>query len=77
MIPSIRGGYLPESCEDFAVLQLAKAAPHLTCTSCREHFSEDNVHTSDGWKETQISGMCENCYDELFAETGNSGIDTL
>ena len=79
MTPSIKGGWLPDSCEDFAVLQLAKAAPHLSCFMCREHFSPDNVQTPEGWRETQISGVCEVCFDRLMeeGEAGDSGVDTL
>jgi len=78
MIPSIRGGWLPESAGDFAALQLARAAPHLSCGICKAQFSETNVHTSEGWRETQISGTCEDCYDELFREeAGDSGVDQL
>lgn len=36
------------------------------CINCGEYFSEHNTFTDAGWRETKISGMCENCYDELF-----------
>lgn len=36
------------------------------CINCREPFSEKNVFTEDGWKETKISNMCEKCFDGLF-----------
>lgn len=36
------------------------------CICCKEPFSDINVHTKEGWKETQISGMCETCFDDLF-----------
>lgn len=39
-----------------------------TCRSCRQPFSDANVHTSAGWAETRISGMCEDCFDAMFAE---------
>ena len=36
------------------------------CIKCGEDFSDKNTHTVAGWKETRISGMCEDCFDELF-----------
>lgn len=36
------------------------------CIECGEPFTEANVHTRDGVLETQISGMCEDCFDALF-----------
>lgn len=37
-----------------------------TCVKCKEAFSDKNVHTQAGWRETKISKMCENCWDNLF-----------
>lgn len=37
-----------------------------TCVSCGQPFSAQNVYSVLGWKETQISGYCECCFDELF-----------
>lgn len=36
------------------------------CVSCGEKFSDKNVFTKAGWKETEISGICEKCWDEIF-----------
>lgn len=38
------------------------------CISCGEKFSDKNVFTELGWKETKISGMCEKCWDTIFNE---------
>lgn len=38
------------------------------CRSCKEPFSDKNVHSAAGWAETRISGMCEDCFDAAFAE---------
>lgn len=38
------------------------------CVKCGEPFSEKNVFTKAGMKETMISGLCEKCWDEIFAE---------
>jgi hypothetical protein len=37
----------------------------LYCRSCSEPFSERNVYSHAGWLETQISGLCETCFDTL------------
>lgn len=37
-----------------------------SCISCTEPFSKQNVFTEAGWREVQISRMCERCFDELF-----------
>lgn len=36
------------------------------CVSCGEKFSNKNVFTKVGWKETEISGICEKCWDGVF-----------
>jgi hypothetical protein len=38
------------------------------CIQCREPFSDKNVFTDAGRRETKISGLCEKCWDELFKE---------
>lgn len=39
------------------------------CIECKEPFKFGvNVFTNDGAKEVGISGMCERCFDALFAE---------
>jgi hypothetical protein len=37
------------------------------CVNCKQPFSQANVRTEAGWKETQISKLCEVCWDKLFA----------
>jgi hypothetical protein len=37
------------------------------CIECKQPFSLQNTHSSAGWRETQISGYCENCFDKIFA----------
>lgn len=36
------------------------------CFICDEPFTEKNCFTDSGWKETQISGFCESCFDGVF-----------
>lgn len=38
------------------------------CINCREPFSEKNVYTEAGRRETAISGLCEKCFDDMFKE---------
>ena len=33
--------------------------------NCGERFSDSNVYSQAGWLETQISGLCEVCFDAL------------
>lgn len=41
---------------------------YIKCTNCNKPFSNENTYSKEGWKETQISGMCEKCFDSLFEE---------
>lgn len=36
------------------------------CISCGEPFTDKNVLTNAGWKETRISQTCARCFDALF-----------
>lgn len=38
------------------------------CISCKQPFTSANVFSQLGCKETQISGMCEICFEGLFDE---------
>lgn len=38
------------------------------CIHCKQPFTHDNIFSADGWAETQISGCCEKCFDEMFGE---------
>lgn len=45
----------------------ATPSEHYTeCVCCNEPFSDKNVFTYLGAKETQIRGMCEACFDAMF-----------
>lgn len=44
---------------------------NIHCVECKEAFTNKNVFTLDGWKETQISGYCEKCFDDLFNDNTN------
>lgn len=35
----------------------------IVCINCKKPFTNENVFTYLGWKETRLSGMCEKCFD--------------
>lgn len=60
------GKLLPETMADFVTLRERHRLTHHVCIHCGNPFHTANVTTADGWAETQISGMCELCWHELF-----------
>lgn len=45
-----------------------KTLNYTHCVCCKEEFSKENVFTQEGAVETQISGLCEKCFDGIFEE---------
>lgn len=41
---------------------------YTKCKNCNKPFTDENVYSQDGWKETQISGICELCFDNITKE---------
>lgn len=35
------------------------------CLLCSNKFTNENVYSKMGWRETQISGFCELCFDKV------------
>jgi hypothetical protein len=66
MKPSlIVGRRLPESAADLT--ELVKAGTQrvwLDCRVCGHGFNFGNTWTKAGWRETQVSKICENCFEE-------------
>lgn len=60
---------LPETEHEFNMLKRMGKLTYTNCYSCRQSFHHSNVFTPQGWTETQISGICEWCFDELFKES--------
>lgn len=60
--------YRPMSFLEFQDLKNNGAELQCTCILCNEEFSNKNVHSAMGWRETQITGYCENCWDALFED---------
>lgn len=73
MRQSLKGHMLPESADDFANLEEGKRLIFTQCRDCKAPFTPQNTRTRLGWMETQISGMCETCFDALFAGDGTDG----
>lgn len=48
--------------------ELYGATPEGHCAQCKQPFSDKNVHTQLGWQETNISKLCEDCFDRLCDE---------
>ncbi len=44
---------------------------YTKCIACHLPFSAANVFTEAGARETQLSGLCEACFDNLFEEDGD------
>jgi superfamily II helicase len=44
-------------------------AIHVTCRNCSMKFSNDIVHTPEGWRRTQSEGICEDCYEDILDNT--------
>ena len=42
--------------------------PKGHCVKCKEKFSNSNTFSPNGWRETELSGFCEICWDETFPE---------
>jgi hypothetical protein len=53
----------------------ASRVKHTSCVECKQRFSDGNCFTQAGWEETQISGLCESCFDEMTAEPEDEGDD--
>jgi hypothetical protein len=44
-----------------------------TCIQCNDPFTDENVYTDKGWKESQISGLCERCWNAMPQEPEEGG----
>ena len=70
MIPGLTGNMLPESHEDARTLELEGKMAFSHCALCKMLLADlEAASTRNGWLETQISGICEPCFDELFADS--------
>lgn len=42
------------------------------CLRCGDKFSPANVYSHAGWRETMISGFCEECFNEVTLALENA-----
>lgn len=59
----------PESEEQFKRLLEVDRTNFNHCFQCKQPFTSENVYSDMGWRETQISGICEKCFDKMFEES--------
>lgn len=54
-----------------------RSPAHVTgrCLRCEE-FAQPRCYSPAGWKEFGISGVCEVCFDEMFADPEDKGNDS-
>ena len=62
----LKGNLLPDNEIEFATNFMDMK--FVSCLHFGEQFSPANVHTRMGWRESQISGWCENCFDDVFKD---------
>lgn len=61
------GQAMPESQQDYDVLAAEEPTRlrYRGCLVCGKGFSGANVRTRLGWRETQLTGFCETCFDRI------------
>lgn len=64
-----------ESLALFAAARVSKdsSGKFMHCIECQEGFSDKNVFTDAGKRETQISGLCGRCFDNMFKDEDEEG----
>jgi hypothetical protein len=64
METGLKGNLLPDNEVEFATNFIDMK--FVRCVSCGTGFSNKNVFSRLGWRESQISGFCESCFDKVF-----------
>ncbi len=63
----LKGNCLPESHADAQHLFAYGVPVYRQCVGCGKALNApDAANSPAGWRETQISGECEPCFDALF-----------
>lgn len=66
---SIQGHLLPESTAEAELLAAQGLLKFTECVVCDLALhSWRAAYSTAGWRETQISGTCERCFDSMFKE---------
>lgn len=69
MKQGLKGNLLPENADEAKQLQQNGTARYSECVMCERNLGEPAAaSTPAGWLETQISGLCEPCFDDLFED---------
>jgi hypothetical protein len=76
MKKGLKGNDLPESMEDFAKLVECGRVTYKACVFCHKDISWLNTKTPAGWRESQISGSCEKCFDLITQEPKDGDEDS-
>lgn len=67
MKPGLKGNLLPECRQDAEQLWGLGKLTFLRCMNCNRDLASAGAASSiAGWRETQISGVCESCFDAMF-----------
>lgn len=78
MRTSLKGHQLPESFAEAATLEAQSGLRYTHCVLCKLSLSASHAAASPrGWAETQISGMCESCFDALFNPKDDPAVDAM
>lgn len=64
----IENEMLPETEGEYVHLRERGNLKFMKCVDCNQPFHHSNVFTPAGWSETQISGICESCFDGIFKD---------
>lgn len=68
MKASLKGWLLPESHDDARELLRDGLLMFHHCGNCLQSlYRLGAASTPEGWRETQISGICEPCFNEITA----------
>ncbi len=66
---SVFNHLLPESFADAQQLRATKQMRFSICRECKTSLSSTHAaYSTAGWRETQVSGICEPCFDSLTQE---------
>lgn len=74
MRPSLKGHSLPESHGDALLLAGTGMLKFHTCSECGKSLhAVSAAKSAAGWRETQITGICEPCFDRMCDEDRHDG----
>ena len=57
---------IPRSFKEFQYAVAHGADIKTQCNNCSMGFSDENTHTPEGWVNTQMEGICEECHEDFL-----------